>query len=113
MACSWWCGAQADQSVVAPSGASMAQTARNQAHVRRRPKFRGQGIARRLLAALEAESTALGISRLVLETGARQPEALEALYEARRICRIPAFGEYVEIRRSVSVWRSNLQSLKT
>jgi len=56
--------------------------------------FRGQGVARRLLAALESESAALGISRLVLETGVRQPEAL-ALYERAGFSRIPAFGEYV------------------
>jgi GNAT superfamily N-acetyltransferase len=70
------------------------------------PAFRGQGIARRLLTALEAESTALGISRLVLETGDRQPEAL-ALYERAGFARIPAFGKYVD-SPSVSVWRSNL-----
>ena len=64
------------------------------------PEFRGRGIARRLLAALEAESTALGISRLVLETGARQPEAL-ALYERAGFARIPAFGEYVDSPLSV------------
>jgi GNAT superfamily N-acetyltransferase len=64
------------------------------------PAFRGQGIARRLLTALEAESTALGISRLVLETGDRQPEAL-ALYERAGFARIPAFGKYVDSPLSV------------
>jgi N-acetylglutamate synthase-like GNAT family acetyltransferase len=64
------------------------------------PDLRGQGIARRLLTALEAESTALGIARLVLETGARQPEAL-ALYERAGFARIPAFGEYVDSPLSV------------
>jgi GNAT superfamily N-acetyltransferase len=64
------------------------------------PELRGQGIARRLLAALEAESSALGISRLVLETGDRQPDAL-ALYERAGFDRIPAFGEYVDSPLSV------------
>jgi putative acetyltransferase len=64
------------------------------------PEFRGQGVARHLLTALEAESTALGMSRLVLETGARQPEAL-ALYERAGFARIPAFGEYVHSPLSV------------
>ena len=64
------------------------------------PDFRGQGIARRLLTALEAESAVLGISRLLLETGSRQPEAL-ALYERAGFVRVPAFGEYVDSPLSV------------
>src|SRR5688572_11801746 len=43
------------------------------------PAARGRGVARRVLAALEAEAVALGLVRLVLETGARQVEAI-ALY---------------------------------
>lgn len=44
-----------------------------------RPGQRGQGLARRTLALLEAQAGALGCRRLMLETGPRQPEAL-ALY---------------------------------
>ena len=43
------------------------------------PELRGKGIGRALLTRLEAEARALGLTRLVLETGTRQTEAL-ALY---------------------------------
>ena len=43
------------------------------------PSLRGRGLGRRLVAALEAEARALGVRRLVLETGVRQAAAL-ALY---------------------------------
>src|SRR5262249_25464829 len=45
------------------------------------PAVRGQGLGRRLVAALEAEARALGVRRLVLETGDRLAPAL-ALYRA-------------------------------
>ncbi len=57
------------------------------------PKVRGRGLGRRLLAALEAEARALGIRRLVLETGVRQAAAL-ALYRASGFQPVPLFGEY-------------------
>ncbi|MFF4604478.1 GNAT family N-acetyltransferase [Streptomyces sp. NPDC001339] len=41
------------------------------------PEARGRGLARRILAALEADARAAGRSRMVLETGSKQPEALE------------------------------------
>jgi putative acetyltransferase len=63
-------------------------------------EFRGNGIARRLLDELEAESKNLGLSRLVLETGERQPEAL-ALYMRAGFMRIAAFGEYADSPLSV------------
>jgi putative acetyltransferase len=54
---------------------------------------RGTGLGRRLVAALEAEARALGVRRLVLETGIRQTAAL-ALYRATGFQPIPLFGEY-------------------
>jgi GNAT superfamily N-acetyltransferase len=57
------------------------------------PLVRGKGIGRRLVAALEAEARALGVRRLVLETGVRQAAAL-ALYRATGFRPIPLFGEY-------------------
>ena len=54
---------------------------------------RGKGLGRRLLAALEAEARALGVRRLVLETGVRQAAAL-ALYRSTGFHPIPLFGEY-------------------
>jgi GNAT superfamily N-acetyltransferase len=61
---------------------------------------RGRGLGRALLAALEAEAQALGITRLVLETGVRNPEAL-ALYEQAGFSPIAPFGEYVDSPLSV------------
>ena len=58
------------------------------------PKERGRGVGRVILNALEAEARALRISRLVLETGIRQTEAL-ALYQRAGFTRIAPFGEYV------------------
>ena len=43
------------------------------------PAWRGHGVARRLMDALEQEARQLGLTALRLSTGARQPEAL-ALY---------------------------------
>jgi putative acetyltransferase len=58
------------------------------------PAERGRGVGRALLAALEAEARSLGLTRLVLETGVRQAEAI-ALYEHAGFSRIAPFGEYV------------------
>lgn len=55
---------------------------------------RGAGLGRALLETLEAEARALGASRLVLETGTRQTQAL-ALYEAAGFRPIPLYGEYL------------------
>jgi putative acetyltransferase len=57
------------------------------------PAARGQGLGRRLVAALAAEAKALGAHRLVLETGIRQTAAL-ALYRATGFQSIPLYGEY-------------------
>jgi GNAT superfamily N-acetyltransferase len=57
------------------------------------PTARGRGLGRRLVAALEAEAGALGVRRLVLETGVRQTAAL-ALYRATGFHAIPLYGEY-------------------
>lgn len=55
--------------------------------------FRGRGLSRILLAALEDSARNVGISRLRLETGHRQPEAI-ALYETSGYTRIEKFGVY-------------------
>lgn len=57
------------------------------------PDVRGKGFGRRLVAALEAEARALGVQRLVLETGIRQAAAL-SLYRATGFHPIPLYGEY-------------------
>ncbi|HEX5018400.1 MAG TPA: GNAT family N-acetyltransferase [Actinomycetes bacterium] len=58
----------------------------------RRP-FRGRGWSRTLLALVEDEARALGFSRILMETGLRQPEAM-ALYESSGYEPIPGFGHY-------------------
>ncbi|MFG2829981.1 GNAT family N-acetyltransferase [Streptomyces sp. NPDC048434] len=54
---------------------------------------RGLGLARRILAALEADARAAGRSRMVLETGTEQPEAL-ALYASSGYALVEKFGLY-------------------
>ena len=57
------------------------------------PQFRQRGIARRVLEALEQEARNLGIRRVLLETGPRQPEAI-ALYQQTGYVPTQPFGEY-------------------
>ncbi|WP_329395260.1 GNAT family N-acetyltransferase [Streptomyces lydicus] len=54
---------------------------------------RGRGLARQILAALEADARAAGRSRMVLETGIKQPEALE-LYASSGYVPVTKFGLY-------------------
>jgi GNAT superfamily N-acetyltransferase len=64
------------------------------------PQTRGLGIGRQIVAALEAEAARLGTTRLVLETGPRQPEAI-AVYLRAGFVEIPLYGEYVGSKFSV------------
>lgn len=57
------------------------------------PQARGRGLARRILKALEADARAAGRSRMVLETGTKQPEALE-LYASCGYELVTKFGLY-------------------
>ncbi|MEC4015256.1 GNAT family N-acetyltransferase [Streptomyces sp. H27-D2] len=54
---------------------------------------RGRGLARRILAALEDSAEAAGRTRMVLETGNKQPEAL-ALYASCGYTYTAKFGYY-------------------
>lgn len=58
-----------------------------------RPPQRGQAVAMALLAFLEAEASARGCTRFMLETGVSQPEAL-GLYERAGYVRRGPFGSY-------------------
>ena len=58
-----------------------------------RPSRRRQGHARRLLEAIEAYARTQGFSRVILETGTAQPEAI-ALYEDTGYVLIPPYGHY-------------------
>jgi putative acetyltransferase len=64
------------------------------------PAYRGRGIGRRLLAALEEGIRQAGYARIWLETGTSQPEAV-GLYEAAGYKRIPPYGMYHNDPRSV------------
>ncbi|MER7166220.1 GNAT family N-acetyltransferase [Micromonospora sp. NPDC000207] len=55
--------------------------------------LRGRGVARRVLAAVERSARDHGRTRLILECGDRQPEAI-ALYSSLGYERIPNFGYY-------------------
>ena len=57
------------------------------------PRLRGAGLARRMLAHLEASAAEAGFEALVLETGTRQPEAI-GLYESSGYVPVPGFGYY-------------------
>ncbi|MEV0113193.1 GNAT family N-acetyltransferase [Streptomyces sp. NPDC050844] len=58
------------------------------------PEARGLGLARRILAALEDDARAAGRTRMVLETGTKQPEAI-ALYTSTGYTPAPTkFGHY-------------------
>jgi ribosomal protein S18 acetylase RimI-like enzyme len=65
-----------------------------------KPDARGQGVGRAVLRALEAEGKRLQVTRIVLETGDRQHEAI-ALYERSGFVRIGSFGEYLRSPLSV------------
>jgi putative acetyltransferase len=59
------------------------------------PAARGRGVGGRILAALEQWASSAGITRLVLEAGDRQREAIR-LYERAGFIAIPCFGEYAD-----------------
>ncbi|MEU6605005.1 GNAT family N-acetyltransferase [Streptomyces shenzhenensis] len=56
-------------------------------------EMRGRGLARRLLTTLEDDARAAGRSRMVLETGTKQPEAI-ALYVSSGYEPCTKFGYY-------------------
>jgi GNAT superfamily N-acetyltransferase len=65
-----------------------------------RPEFTRRGLARAVLDALETAAAAAGITRLVLETGTAQPEAI-ALYLSSGYVAIEPFGFYADYDDSV------------
>ena len=69
------------------------------------PQARGRGFARRMLAALEAGAAAAGRTRMVLETGQMQPEAI-ALYASCGYTPVAKFGHYKDSPLSVCLGKS-------
>jgi putative acetyltransferase len=64
------------------------------------PEHRGKGVARAILADLEARALESGYGSVRLETGTRQPEAI-ALYKSAGYAGILKFGEYADNPMSV------------
>lgn len=64
------------------------------------PEARGLGLARRILATLEEDARAAGRTRMVLETGDMQPEAI-ALYASSGYEPCAKFGHYREYESSL------------
>jgi GNAT superfamily N-acetyltransferase len=57
------------------------------------PEAQRRGLARRMLAHLEATAVQAGFEAMVLETGDKQPEAI-ALYESAGYTPVPGYGYY-------------------
>lgn len=87
-----------------PAGcAGLRQLSRDEAEIKRMyvtPAYRGTGLSTSLLAAVEQTGRDRGLSRLVLETGTLQPDAMR-FYEREGYDRIPNFGPYENSELSV------------
>ncbi len=57
------------------------------------PSYRGRGVSVALLGAVEDAAARLGVARIVLQTGDRQPDAVH-LYTKAGYTRIPIFAPY-------------------
>jgi putative acetyltransferase len=64
------------------------------------PESRSKGVATKILSALENWAAELSYTRCVLETGKRQPEAIE-LYKKNGYKVIPNYGQYAGVENSV------------
>lgn len=71
------------------------------------PRMRGAGLGRAMLAHMEESARATGAEAMVLETGIRQPEAIE-LYESSGYRPIAGFGFHKDVPLSRSMARSLL-----
>ncbi len=64
------------------------------------PASRGQGIASQILTALEHWAAELQFSACILETGEKQPEAIQ-LYKKNNYVVIPNYGQYAAVPTSI------------
>lgn len=64
------------------------------------PEARKKGIASKILNELEVWSVELTCSKCLLETGKRQPEAID-LYRKNGYKQIPNYGQYTNVENSV------------
>ena len=65
-----------------------------------RPEFRGRGLGLEILRALELWAAESGYSACVLETGKKQPEAIQ-LYQKAGYGIIPNYGQYAGVATSI------------
>src|SRR5665213_552852 len=65
-----------------------------------KPELRGRGVAKQLLDRLEGDARAMGVNRLVLETGIHQAEAI-GLYRQAGFTPVDCWGEYANAPTSV------------
>jgi GNAT superfamily N-acetyltransferase len=72
------------------------------------PEKRGRGVATKVLGELEKWATELAYQKCVLETGKRQPEAIE-LYKKNGYQVIPNYGQYAGVENSVCFEKQLLQ----
>jgi len=64
------------------------------------PNMRGRGIATKVLGELETWASEMSCTRCVLETGKRQPDAVD-LYKKNGYTQIPNYGQYTGMENSV------------
>ena len=64
------------------------------------PESRGKGVATEVLKELEIWASELGYEKCMLETGKRQPEAIQ-LYKKNGYEIIPNYGQYAGVENSV------------
>ena len=69
------------------------------------PAARGRGLARAMLAWLERTAADAGLTTMILETGLKQPEAVE-LYRTSGYTDVAAFGHYAEHELSVHLGKT-------
>ncbi len=86
---------------IKPFSATEAEVKRMFVH----PDYRKQGIAAKIVTALENWATETGFSATVLETGKKQPEAI-ALYQKIGYQITPNYGQYVGVDNSVCMIKS-------
>jgi GNAT superfamily N-acetyltransferase len=64
------------------------------------PDMRGKGVASKILKELETWAAELSYKKCLLETGKRQPEAIQ-LYRKNGYYAIPNYGQYAGVENSV------------
>ena len=75
-----------------------------------KPEFRGQRIAQKILYELEVWASELKFRNFILETGYKQPEAIQ-LYSKSGYQKIPNYGQYVGVENSLLYGENNTSNV--